>query len=92
MKVPRLRISARIRINAQIPQQKSEIVILKVFKVDGIMGTTLNVSIFLNIVSLRQTNIYVTIGRVLFSDPIAFVDAVIRRTYFNPMIFCFTSV
>ena len=33
---------------------------------------------------------HVTIGRVLFSDPIAFVDVVIRRTYFNLMIFCFT--
>ncbi len=28
------------------------------------------------------SNINVTIGRVLFSDPIAFVDAVIRQTYF----------
>ena len=33
---------------------------------------------------------HVTIGRVLFSDPIAFVDAVICRTYFNLMVFCFT--
>ena len=33
---------------------------------------------------------HVTIGRVLFSDPIAFVDAVIRRIYSNLMIFCFT--
>ncbi len=29
---------------------------------------------------LKRIN--VTIGRVLFSDPIAFVDAVTRRTYF----------
>ncbi len=33
---------------------------------------------------------HVTIGTVLFSGPIAFVDVVIRRTYFNLMIFCFT--
>jgi hypothetical protein len=33
---------------------------------------------------------HVTIGRVLFSDPIAFVDVIIRRTYFNLMMFCFT--
>jgi hypothetical protein len=35
---------------------------------------------------------HVTIGRVLFSDPIAFVDTVISRTYFNHMIFCFTWI
>jgi hypothetical protein len=39
---------------------------------------------------LESTNINVTIGRVLFSDPIAFVDAVICRTYFNLMVFCLT--
>jgi len=34
--------------------------------------------------------INVTIGRVLFSDPIAFVDVIFRRTYSNLMLFGFT--
>jgi hypothetical protein len=36
------------------------------------------------------TNIYVTIGRVLFLGPIAFVDVIFRRTYSNLLLFCFT--
>jgi hypothetical protein len=47
--------------------------------------------IFCLFVSLsKKYLIYVTIGRVLFSNPIAFADAVIRRTCFNLVIFCFT--
>ena len=34
--------------------------------------------------------IHVTIGRVLFSDPIAFVDVIFRRTYSNLKLFSFT--
>ncbi len=34
--------------------------------------------------------INVTIGRVLFSDPIAFVDVIFRQTYLNLMLLCFT--
>ena len=42
------------------------------------------------IIQKHYSIIDVTIGRVLFSDPIAFVDVVIRRNYFNLLVFCFT--
>ena len=49
-----------------------------------------SVFIYQGNLQIQKQTIYVTIGRVLFSNPIAFVDAVTRRTYFNLMVFCFT--
>ncbi len=67
--------------------QNSKIEYLYSIKIQFIMNIICTYKTHLQSVGLK---IYVTIGRVLFSDSIAFVDVIFRRTYSSLMLFYFT--